>query len=222
MAGDLSGWTIVADEVPELIVPDAAAWRAWLGEHHSEPGVWLVLAKKGSTEPTSLTYDQALDEALCHGWIDGQVRRRDEHTYRQRFTRRRARSPWSARNIQLAERLVAEGRMCPPGQAEVDRARADGRWAAGYPGPAAAEVPADLAAALADQPRARAMFEVRTSQNRYAILHRLGQAKRPETRARRLERFLAMLDRGETPYPQRRGLPDAAADAGGHGEASDG
>ncbi|HEX4247537.1 MAG TPA: hypothetical protein VH008_06700 [Pseudonocardia sp.] len=118
----------MADQ-PELTVPDAAAWRSWLGANHTDQvGVWLVPAKKGTPAPTSLTYDQALDEALCHGWIDGQSRRRDEATWRQRFTPRRVRSQWSARNVGLVARLVAEGRMRPPGLAEVDRAKADGRW----------------------------------------------------------------------------------------------
>ncbi|MFE9955529.1 YdeI family protein [Micromonospora sp. NPDC005299] len=195
----------MAQEPPELVVPDADAWRDWLAAHHDEPaGVWLVLAKRGAASPTSLTYDQALDEALCHGWIDGQVRRRDEATYRQRFTPRRARSPWSARNVGIVARLVDEGRMRPPGLAEVERARADGRWDAAYAGQAAADVPADLAAALAGNPRARAVFEVLTAQNRYAVIYRLGTAKRAETRARRLAEFVDMLARGETPHPQKR------------------
>src|SRR3954471_21326370 len=102
---------------PTLILPDAEAWRAWLDAHHGDSaGVWLVLAKKGTVEPTSLSYDDALEEALCHGWIDGQVRRRDEATYKQRFTPRRKRSPWSKRNVGHAERLVSEGRMQPAGQ----------------------------------------------------------------------------------------------------------
>lgn len=194
------------DQPPELTVADAAAWRAWLADHHDDPlGVWLVLAKKGTAEPTSLTYAEALDEALCHGWIDGTVRRRDEVTYRQRFTPRRRRSRWSARNVGLVERLTAEGRMRPPGTAEVERARADGRWDAAYAGPATAEVPADLATALAADPAARAMFDAQTSQNRYAILHRISEAKRAETRARRIGQFVAMLARGETVYPQKRG-----------------
>src|SRR6266480_6687472 len=136
----------MAVELPELIVRDAAAWREWLANHHANPtGVWLVLAKKGIEEPTSLTYDQALEEALCHGWIDGQGRRRDETTYRQRFTQRRRRSSWSKRNTGHAERLVAEGRMHPAGVAEVERAKADGRWDAAYAGPTSIEVPPDLA-----------------------------------------------------------------------------
>jgi uncharacterized protein YdeI (YjbR/CyaY-like superfamily) len=163
-----------------------------------------VLAKKGTTRPTSLIYDQALDEALCHGWIDGQSRRRDEATYRQRFTPRRLRSPWSERNVGIIARLVAEGRMHAAGTAEVARARADGRWEAAYAGQAGIAMPADLVAALAAQPRAQAMFDILTSQNRYAVLYRLETARRPETRARRLEQFVAMLGRGETIHPQRR------------------
>src|SRR6476659_1887448 len=125
------------DELAELIVPDTAAWRAWLEAHHADsPGVRLVLAKKGTTEPTSLSYDQALDEALCYGWIDGQVKRRDEGTYYQRFTPRRARSPWSKRNVGIAGRLDEEGRMHAAGQAEIERAQADGRWEAAYAGAA--------------------------------------------------------------------------------------
>jgi uncharacterized protein YdeI (YjbR/CyaY-like superfamily) len=192
-------------ELPELIVPDAAAWRAWLAKHHADPaGVWLILAKRGTERPTSLTYDQALEEALCHGWIDGQVRRLDEATYRQRFTPRRRQSAWSKRNTGIAERLLAEGRMHPAGAAEMERAKADGRWDAAYAGPAGIEVPSDLAEALAAEPRARSMFESLNSQNRYAVLYRIATAKRAETRARRIEEFVAMLARGETVYPQKR------------------
>ena len=199
----------MAAQLPELIVADAAAWRAWLAEHHEgSAGVSLVLAKKGITEPTSLTYDQALDEALCYGWIDGQVQRRDETTYRQRFTRRRSRSSWSKRNVGIVERLRLEGRMHPAGVAEVERAKADGRWDAAYAGPASIEVPPDLAAALAAEPRAGAMFEILTAQNRYAVLYRIDTAKRAETRSRRIEQFVAMLARGETVYPQKRTLTE--------------
>ena len=192
-------------EQPELVVRNAGAWRKWLAKHHADvDGVWLVLAKKGTKTPTSLTYDEALDEALCHGWIDGQVRRRDETTYKQRFTPRRKRSPWSKRNVGIAERLAAEGRMHPSGLAEVERAKGDGRWEAAYAGPASIEVPPDLAAALAAEPKAQALFENLTKQNRYAILYRVTTAKRPDTRTRRTEEFVAMLARGETPYPQKR------------------
>jgi uncharacterized protein YdeI (YjbR/CyaY-like superfamily) len=194
----------MADELPELIVRNAAAWRTWLAGHHADPvGVWLVLAKKGTEKPTSLTYDQALEEALCHGWIDGQAGRRDEATYRQRFTPRRRRSAWSKRNTGIAERLIAEDRMRPAGHAEVERAKADGRWEAAYAGPASMEVPADLAEALATEPKAQAMFESLNSQNRYAVLYRIATAKRADTRARRIEQFVTMLARGETVYPQR-------------------
>ena len=149
---------IVADTA-ELVVRDAARWRAWLAKHHESPvGVWLVLAKKGTVEPTGLNHDQALEEALCHGWIDGQLRRRDSGTYFQRFSRRRPRSRWSRRNIELAERLLAEGRMHPAGIVELERARADGRSEAAYAGSASIEVPPDLEAALAAEPNAHEMF----------------------------------------------------------------
>jgi uncharacterized protein YdeI (YjbR/CyaY-like superfamily) len=195
----------MAAEPPELILPDAAAWRAWLGEHYGDAaGVRIVLAKKGTTSPTSLTYDEALEEALCYGWIDGQVGRRDDATYFQRFTPRRARSSWSQRNVGLAERLLAGGRMHPAGIAEIERAKADGRWQAAYAGQATIEVPGDLAAALAAEPAARETFERLSSRNRYAVLYRVQDAKRAETRARRIEQFVAMLARGETIYPQRR------------------
>lgn len=191
-------------EPAEILVADAAAWRAYLDGTDAD-GVWLVLAKKGTTEPTKLSYAEALEEALCFGWIDGQVRRRDEVTYRQRFTPRRTRSVWSKRNVAHAERLVAEGRMTPAGLTAIERAKADGRWEAAYAGPATIQVPPELAAALAGEPKASAMFETLTSQNRYAILHRLALAKRPETRTRRIEQFVAMLARGETIHPQKRG-----------------
>jgi len=195
----------MAADPPHLIMRDAAAWRTWLAENVDErAGVWLVLAKKGTTDPTSLSYAAALEEALCHGWIDGQARRRDEGTYVQRFTPRRRRSMWSQRNVGIVERLTAEGRMHPQGLSEVARAKADGRWEVAYAGPATAEIPADLTEALAARPEAQAMFENLTSQNRFAMLHRLGAAKRPETRARRIEQYVDMLARGETFYPQRK------------------
>lgn len=195
--------------LPELLVVDASAWREWLCRYHADAdGVWLRLAKKSRTAPTSLTYDQALDEALCFGWIDGQIRRGDETSYPQRFTPRRARSVWSSRNASIAARLIADGRMHPAGLAEVERAKTDGRWEAAYDGQASMELPADLVAALASEPKALAMFEILTRQNRYAVLYRINGAKRIETRARRIEQFVAMLARGETIYPQRRSLPD--------------
>jgi uncharacterized protein YdeI (YjbR/CyaY-like superfamily) len=194
----------MATELPELVVRDARAWRTWLRKHHDDsPGVWLTLAKKGKSGPTRLTYDEALEEAICHGWIDGQVARGDEATYRQRFTPRRRRSAWSQRNVAIAERLLAEGRMHAAGVEQIERAKADGRWQDAYPGSAAADVPPDLTEALAAEPKARAMFERLSRQNRYAILYRIGSAKRPDTRARRIREFVAMLARGETLHPQR-------------------
>jgi uncharacterized protein YdeI (YjbR/CyaY-like superfamily) len=162
-----------------------------------------VLAKKGTREPTTLSYGAALEEALCHGWIDGQASRRDERTFRQRFTPRTRRSVWSQRNTQRAERLIAEGRMTPAGVAEVERAKVDGRWQAAYAGSATIEVPPDLERALEAEPRAREMFARLNRQNRYAILYRLSTARRAETRARRLAEFVAMLARGETLHPQK-------------------
>lgn len=196
------------DALEELVLADVAAWRDWLSANdQASEAIWLVLAKKGSTRPTSLTYDEALEEALCHGWIDGQVRRRDEATYRQRFSRRRSRSSWSKRNVEIAERLISEGRMQPSGLAEIERAKADGRWESAYAGAASIEVPAELAAALAASPAAKQAFDRLSGQNRYAILYRIVTAKQPPTRARRIEQFVAMLARGETVYPQRARPP---------------
>jgi uncharacterized protein YdeI (YjbR/CyaY-like superfamily) len=190
---------------PELTVADARAWRSWLRRNHADPtGVWLVLAKKGTLEPTSLTYAQALEEALCHGWIDGQARRRDDATYAQRFTPRRKRSQWSKRNVGIVAELTAAGRMHPAGIAEVQRAEADGRWQNAYAGQAQIEVPADLRAALDANAAALAAFESLTSQNRYAVIYRVGSLRRADSRARRIEQYVEMLARGETLHPQRR------------------
>ena len=192
-----------AVDLPELVVGDAAGWRRWLNAHHTDsPGVWLVLAKKGTVDPTAMSYDEALDEAICFGWIDGQLARRDDATFRRRFTPRKARGPWSQRNAAIAERLIATGRMHRSGEAEVRQAKEDGRWESAYAGQASIEVPEDLAAALSANPRAQAMFETLTSANRYAVLYRVGNAKKPETRARRIGQFVEMLARGETIHPQ--------------------
>jgi uncharacterized protein YdeI (YjbR/CyaY-like superfamily) len=181
-----------------LTLPDGAAWRAWLERHHGDSdGVWLVTAKKGFA---GVSRDEALEEALCHGWIDGQARSGDDATYLQRYTPRRARSVWSQRNTKIVERLTAEGRMHPAGLAEVERAKADGRWEAAYAGSATIEVPADLVEALEAEPAAKAMFETLNRQNRYSVLYRIQDAKRPKTRARRIEKYVAMLARGETIY----------------------
>jgi uncharacterized protein YdeI (YjbR/CyaY-like superfamily) len=187
----------VPAESPIVAFADATAWEAYLAEHHrDEAGVWLQIAKKGAGIP-SVTYAEALDVALCWGWIDGQKKGFDERTFLQRFSPRRARSLWSKRNREHVERLRAAGRMRPPGEAEVERAQADGRWDAAYDSPATATVPDDLQAALDAAPAAAAAFATLNSANRYAIIWRLQTAKRPETRARRLAQFVAMLERGE-------------------------
>jgi uncharacterized protein YdeI (YjbR/CyaY-like superfamily) len=190
-------------ELDELAVPGAEAWREWLAAHHDRsPGVWLVLRKKDS--PTAApTYAEALDEALCFGWIDGQGRRRDEATTFVRFTPRRPRSIWSARNVGHVARLEQEGRMRPAGRAAVEAAKADGRWDAAYGGPDPVEVPAELAAAIAANPDAQAMFHVLTKTNRVAVVGQVTTARRPETRARRIEQLVTMLARHETPFPQK-------------------
>lgn len=194
----------MAVELSELLRADAAAWRAWLVEHHAtSPGVWLVLHKQGG-QVTTLTYAEAVDEALCFGWIDGQAKKRDDGSYLQRMTRRGPRSPWSARNVARVARLERENRMHEAGRAAVRAAQADGRWDRAYEGPAAATVPIDLAQAIDADPQARAMFAVLTSTNRFALIHRLDAVKRVETRERKIREFVEMLARHETPYPQKR------------------
>jgi uncharacterized protein YdeI (YjbR/CyaY-like superfamily) len=191
----------------EVIVADAHAWHRWLSEHHqANDGIWLVLAKKNVTTPTSLTYDEALEEALCHGWIDGQRQGRDDRTFVQRFTPRRARSMWSKRNVGIVARMESEGRMVAAGREQVERAKADGRWEKAYGGSSELEVPADLAEALAAEPRAQAMFDILTSSNRFAVVYRVTSPKRAETRARRITQTVDQLARGETIYPQKRTL----------------
>lgn len=188
----------------ELLLPHAGAWREWLEKHHATvPAVWLVLAKKGGTT-TALDYAAALDEALCFGWIDGQGRRRDEDTSFQRMTPRGPRSRWSAINVGHVARLEAESRMMPAGWAAVEAARADGRWDAAYAGSATAELPPEFLAAVEADPAARATYAVLTSQNRYALYHRLTSVKTEATRLRKMEKYIAMLARGETIHPQKR------------------
>jgi uncharacterized protein YdeI (YjbR/CyaY-like superfamily) len=190
-------------DIVDLVLPDVATWRAWLDDHEHEPdGVWLVLAKKGVTEPTTLTYDTALDEALCSGWIDGQRRGRDDTTYRQRFTPRRKASLWSQRNLGLVAALIAEGRMRERGHAEIERAKGDGRWDRAYAGSATATVPEDLQAALDAAPAAAALFAKLDATNRYAVLHRITTAPNATVRTNRLTKLVGGLERGETPYPR--------------------
>jgi len=188
-----------ADELPVLAFESQADWAAWLAEHGADTpgGIWLKFAKKDSGI-RSVVYAEALQEALRQGWIDGQARSFDDDCYLQRFTPRRPRSKWSQRNVDYAEALIADGRMLPAGLAEVERAKADGRWEAAYPGPATATAPPDLQAALDADPEAAAFFATLSSTNRYAIIYQVLDAKRPETRERRIAKYVAMCAAGET------------------------
>jgi len=174
----------------------AAAWEKWLSSHGDGKGVWLKIAKKDSGIAT-VTYAEALDVALCHGWIDGQKRSFDKDFFLQRFTPRRSKSLWSKINIGHVERLAAAGRMQADGLREVEAAKADGRWEAAYAGAAAMEVPEELTAALARNRKAKAFFDTLNATNRYAVCWRVHTAKKPETRAARVEKLVAMLAKGE-------------------------
>jgi len=189
------------EQVPDLPVEEfasAAAWERWLVRHHATaPGLWLMVAKKG-TGVATVDITDAIEVALCYGWIDGLRHGHDETYFRQRFTPRKPRSKWSQINRDRAEALIAAGRMRPAGQAQVDAAKADGRWDAAYAGARTIEVPDDLTRALRGNARARRAFAALDSTNRYAILFRIHDAKRPETRARRIEQFVTMLEEGRT------------------------
>lgn len=190
-------------ELPILSFPSRAAWEAWLAaQPEGSPGLWLKLPKAACPE-ASVSKPEAIEGALVHGWIDGQLDRCDEAWFLTRFTPRKPRSKWSANNRRTAERLIAEGRMAPGGLAEVARAKADGRWEAAYPSQSGAKVPADLQAALDASPEARALFGDLDAANRYAILYRTHDAKTAKTRAARIEKFISMLARGETIYPRK-------------------
>jgi len=191
----------VADE-ESVVFPSAAAFESWLAEHHTQsPGVWLRLRKQGSAAPGTVTYAEAVEVALCFGWIDGQKRSLDEDHWLQRFTPRSPRSRWSQINRAKALELIEQGRMRPAGLAEVERARADGRWEAAYAGARTMTVPDDLAAALAANPAAESFFATLDGANRYAVLYRVQDAKRPETRARRIATFVQMLAEGRKLHP---------------------
>lgn len=190
-------------EKPIVHCADAAEWRRWLAANAgASDGIRLAIAKKGG-DRTSVSYAEAIDEALCVGWIDGQRGALDEHHFVQNFGPRRARSMWSVINRDKAMALIESSRMQPAGLAEVERAKADGRWDAAYAGSKTIEVPAELRAALDAEPRAAAFFETLSSRNRFAILFRLGTVKKPETRARKVADYVSMLARGETIYPQK-------------------
>ncbi|KAI1799621.1 bacteriocin-protection, YdeI or OmpD-associated-domain-containing protein [Daldinia bambusicola] len=196
-------------ELPVLTIADAAAWSSWLFRSGgTSKGVWLTLAKKGATIPTSLTYAQALDEALCHGWIDGQARKGTGEnavtSYAQRFTPRAPRSSWSKRNVEHVARLEREGRMTEAGRRVVEAAKADGRWEAAYAGQASAELPEEFLVAVAAVPAAQATFDTLSRQNRFLTYYRLKSLKTQAGREKRIAAFVDMLARGETPYTQRK------------------
>ena len=186
-----------------MIVVDAEELRAWLlSNHATSTGVWLALGRKGGTV-TILTWQQAVDETLCFGWIDGQARKGGQDISWIRYTPRTARSSWSQRNVAHVARLEEQGLMLPAGRAAVEAAKADGRWAAAYAPPSEAEVPVDLAAAIAAEPAAQAMFDVLTKTNRFALIYRVNAVKRAETRERKIGELVAMLARHETIHPQK-------------------
>ena len=185
------------DEYPILLFPDDAAWEAWLAEHHaSAPGVWLRFAKKGSAL-SSVNYKEALDVALCWGWIDGQVKKLDDDSYLQKFTPRGKKSLWSKVNVGKVEQLVATGRMRAPGQAAVDAAKADGRWNRAYEPASTATVPDDFAEALAKSKKAEKFFATLDKANRYAVIWRVQTAATPALRTKRITELVAMLARGD-------------------------
>lgn len=185
-------------ELPIIEAADQPAWRRWLAANHSRvDAVWLKLAKKGSPTP-SVSYAEALEEAICFGWIDGQVRRFDEHFYLQRFTPRRPRSKWSQINREKATQLIDAGRMQPAGLAQVEAAKADGRWEGAYPAQAEATVPDDLRAALDANPAARRFFETLTGSTRYAFLYRLHNVTDRKRRQQRIADYVARLEAGRT------------------------
>lgn len=188
-------------DLPIMPFASPGDWEAWLDEHHATSnGLWLKIAKKGSNIAT-VSYAEALDAALCYGWIDSQKGRFDEDYFLQRFTPRRPRSKWSRINRDKAEKLIEIGEMKPAGLREVEKAKADGRWDAAYASQSKATVPEDLKRKLDENPEAAAFFETLDSTNRYAILYRIQDAKKPETRARRIAEYVTMLSKNEKLHP---------------------
>lgn len=194
-------------DYPIKLFKDQKTWESWLAKYGaSKPGLWMRIAKKESGLK-SVNYAEALDAALCHGWIDGQKLPENARTWLQKFTPRRAKSIWSKINCEKTKALIAQGRMRPAGHAQIEAAKADGRWKAAYHPQASTRVPPDLSKALAANPKAKALFTVLSSRNRFAILFRVTTAKKPETRSRRIADFVARLARGEAPYPQPKARP---------------
>jgi len=190
-----------SDPLPVMAFESTQAWDTWLSTHHADsPGLWLKIAKKGSAGQ-SITYSDALDVALCHGWIDGQKGRHDDDYWLQRFTPRKPGGNWSKINTERAAALIASGQMRPAGLREVERAQADGRWDRAYQSQSRSTVPEDLARALAANPRASEFFATLDGTNRYAVLYRIASAKRPETRAKRIDTFVAMLSEHKKIHP---------------------
>ncbi len=190
-----------SDDLPVIAFKTQKAWATWLDKNHAKvPGIWMRFMKKATGEK-SITYDEALEVALCYGWIDGQGKSEGERSHVQKWVPRRKRSVWSKRNTENAMALIESGKMQPAGLAEIERAKADGRWAAAYDPPSRSTVPPELEAALAKKPRAKKFFESLVSRNRYAILHRIQTAKKDETRQRRITQFVEMLTKGEKLYP---------------------
>jgi len=188
-------------ELPMLSFERRKNWAVWLDKNHAtSSGVWLKLAKKASGVK-SVTYDEALEVALCYGWIDGQKKSYDETSWLQKFTARGPKSIWSKINTEKAQQLIESGKMKPAGLKAVENARQDGRWDAAYASPSKAVVPDDLQAELDRNAKARAFFATLDSRNRYAILHRIHTAKKAETRAKRIEQFVRMLEKKEKIYP---------------------
>jgi len=194
----------VTPDLPVLLFPQPKAWSAWLAKNHiSSPGIWMRIAKKGAPSQ-SVTYAEAIDEALCYGWIDGQKRKGDQHTWLQRFTPRTKRSIWSKINCEKVAALIKSRRVKAAGLAEVTRAKADGRWEQAYDSFRTSTVPPDLQAALDRNPRAKAFFATVSAGNRYAVLWRVQTAKKAETRARRIQQFVGMLGKHQKLHPQVR------------------
>jgi uncharacterized protein YdeI (YjbR/CyaY-like superfamily) len=190
--------------LPVLAFASKDAWEAWLAEHAAAPGVWLKFAKK-SSGVASIGKSEAIEAALAHGWIDGQLDAFDERFWLVRFTPRGAKSKWSQMNVASASKLLAAGRMTPAGLAEVEKAKADGRWEAAYAPQSKAEIPADLQAALEARPAAKAFFATLRGANLYAVLYRVHDAKTEKTRQARIEKFVSMLALGQTIYPTKAG-----------------
>ena len=188
-------------DVPIVSFESPEAWEQWLAENHeSSSGIWMRISKV-TAQIRSITYDEALDAALCYGWIDGRKRALDDQSWLQKFTPRRPRSIWSQRNTEHIERLTTAGRMTPLGLVQVEAAKRDGRWQRAYAPPSAIQIPEDFLAELNKLPKAKAFFETLNKRNTFPVAYRLQSAKRPETRQRRMNEILAMLERGEKFYP---------------------